>query len=81
VVEPVIGLEATAAEAIPELSREDARRCYDPGVSEGVDALEIIADHRVALSDCRQRHGRVVAQYAEVTDILIPSGEQANSED
>lgn len=67
---PIIDLEATAAAVFPELSLADAQRCYDPGVPAGVDALEIIANHRVALSDCRQRHARVVAQYRDAKDVL-----------
>ena len=70
-----VDLEATAAAVIPDLSPVDARRCYDPGVPDGVDALEIIAEHRVALSDCRQRHGRVVAQYGEVKSLFFPPPE------
>ena len=52
--------------AIPDLKPEDARKCPDPAVPEGVDEREIIADHRVVLGDCRRRHQRVVKQYQDV---------------
>jgi hypothetical protein len=67
---PIVDLEATAIAVIPALSREDKKRCYDPGIPAEVDALEIIANHRLALGDCRRRHGRVVAQYGEIKSVL-----------
>lgn len=62
--------DEAAALIIPELSAEDARPCYDPGVPDGADALVVIADTRVALADCARRHGRVVDQYNDAIGIL-----------
>lgn len=50
---------------IPDLSPADKKPCYDPGVPAGVDARVILADTRVALADCRNRHQRVVRQHAD----------------
>jgi hypothetical protein len=77
---PVVDIDAMVLAALSDLSPEDERRCYDPGVPDGVDALEIIAEHRVALSDCRQRHGRVVALNTEIVGILTQPREKANAE-
>ncbi|MCH2165926.1 MAG: hypothetical protein MK098_14965 [Marinovum sp.] len=60
----------TTARIVPELSSEDARACYDPGVPDGVSALEIIADTRVALGDCKRRHARVVTQYNQIKGVI-----------
>ncbi len=51
---------------VSSLSAEDKRPCDDPGVQPGVDMRDIIADHRVALGECRQRHQRVVKQYQAI---------------
>lgn len=69
-----------AALVIPELSESDRRRCYDPGIRAGTDARSIIADHRVALSDCRQKHARVVQQYDAIPDIINPPSDEQNGD-
>lgn len=51
--------------AIPDLSPADKKRCYDPGVPVGADARAVLADTRLALADCGQKHRRVVKQYAD----------------
>ena len=72
---PLPAPERTAI-IIPELSAEDARPCYDPGVPDGASALEIIADTRVALGVCSRRQARVVAQYEQVRGIVAPQGKE-----
>lgn len=55
---------------MPALDARDATACYDPGV-EGTYS-EALTANRVALADCRRKHGNVVAQYEEVRDKLGP---------
>lgn len=51
--------------AIPDLSPNDKKLCYDPGDPVGIDAIAVIADTRLALADCRLRHQRVVRKYSD----------------
>ncbi|QXN72656.1 hypothetical protein RCZAHN_47 [Rhodobacter phage RcZahn] len=49
---------------IPPLDPRDEQPCDDPGV-EGTFG-QALADNRVALADCRQRHENVVEAYNDV---------------
>ncbi|KQI69394.1 hypothetical protein AN189_02940 [Loktanella sp. 3ANDIMAR09] len=64
----------TITAALADLSPQDAMPCADPGISEGIDLRSILADHRVALGDCRRRHARVVTQYRGLQDRIISTG-------
>ena len=55
--------------AIPRLLPADKKHCSDPGVPVGVDVREILADTRVALADCTQKHQRVVRQYRAIENL------------
>lgn len=48
----------------PPLDPRDERPCYDPGVTS--EAIETIAQTRVALADCTRKHRNVVSQYNDV---------------
>lgn len=55
--------------AIPRLLPADKKHCSDPGVPVGVEVREILADTRVALADCTQKHQRVVRQYRAIENL------------
>lgn len=54
----------STATPIPPLQAADAAPCYDPGV--GRDAIESLANARVALASCRKKQQNVVNQYNDV---------------
>lgn len=56
----------------PPLDPRDEKPCYDPGV--GDEAISTLAETRVALADCTERHGNVVEQYNEVRENMGKSG-------
>ncbi len=55
---------------IPRLDPRDEAPCPDPGV-EGTYA-EALADNRVALADCRNRHQNVVDAYNDLREEVPP---------
>lgn len=55
---------------IPPLTAELRQLCNIPGLKEGQDARVALFEHRVALLDCAERHGGVVAFIDKVTSIV-----------
>jgi len=51
---------------VPPLSAQDEEPCPDPEPKPGADARAEVGRQRLALKECRQRHGRVVQQYHDV---------------
>lgn len=49
---------------VPRLDPRDEAACLDPGVQGN--AIEALADNRLALAQCSRKHGNVVGQYNEV---------------
>ena len=58
------GKAGPAAYQAPPLDVRDKSPCTDPGVGE--EALTALAETRVALADCSEKHGNVVRQYEAV---------------
>ena len=52
-----------AAPILNELPPSIKDRCEMPDIADGDDALGIIAEHRFALADCRDKHDAVVELY------------------
>ena len=48
---------------LSELPESISGRCEMPDIADGDDALGIIADHRFALADCRDKHDAMVDLY------------------
>jgi len=46
---------------VPKLDPRDEATCPDPGVRGN--AVQALAENRLALADCRRRHANVVEQY------------------
>lgn len=74
---PVVLADQSAARIVPRLSAEDERECNDPGVPAGAEALDIIAETRLALGKCKRRHARVVRQYNRIPAVLSAAQEGA----
>lgn len=62
--------EQTTALIVPDLDQRDAQACADPGVQDGANPIEVIAETRVALGDCRRKHARVVALYNRIKAVI-----------
>lgn len=58
--------KGTADVPIPRLDPRDEKPCYEPGVS--TDALDSLVENRIALAECRRKHGNVVQQYNDVVE-------------
>lgn len=58
-----------ASSALPDLDVRDQQRCYEPGVIIGEQALVELGRTRVALADCRRKHGRVVKAYVTLQNL------------
>ncbi|MDZ7822997.1 MAG: hypothetical protein U5K75_02425 [Ahrensia sp.] len=57
---------AISPQALPDIPALDALACRDPGVTAGQPALNQLAENRLALGECRRRHGRVVNFYKDL---------------
>lgn len=55
---------------IPPLSAELRQLCNIPGLKAGMDARVALFEHRIALLDCAERHGGLVAFIDKVTEIV-----------
>lgn len=53
---------------LPPLAAADKEPCHDPGVKDGAIAQSELATNRLALADCKRRHGRVVEQYQDAEE-------------
>ena len=58
------GKPTTKPVPIPPLTTYAAADCPDPGVA--ADAIQALAEHRVALADCRKRKRVAVSQYEAI---------------
>jgi len=54
----------TVGTPVPRLDPRDEARCIDPGVRGN--AVQALADNRLALAECSRKHANVVGQYNEV---------------
>lgn len=59
---------AVADKPLPDAPAELVAPCPDPGVRAGQPALVELTRQRSALAVCRDRHGRLVQFYDDVTE-------------
>lgn len=73
--ETAVSAPTIATFALPDLDPRDAQRCYDPGVRADAQALVELGRTRVALADCRRKHGRVVKAYTTLQELNAQSNQ------